>query len=329
MAERPKSRRAPNEASHQSEACRDIVVIGASAGGVETLKTIASGLPPNLPAAVFVVLHIQRSASHLPEILELAGPLPARHPEDGDKIEPGHIYVAPSDQHLLVMPGHIHLSRGPKENRNRPAANPLFRSASLAYGPRVIGVVLTGLLDDGTLGLWEIKRRGGLAIVQDPADSHFPQMPNSALENVQVDYSVPAREIAGLLVSLTSASISHKTTARESRMRPEPTKYTCPECHGPIERVKHESVTEYRCIVGHTYSSRSILEAHEDAEERACWTAIEYLEEGANLVEEVSKAIEPKEQTRRLHMIAEKRNIAGRLREMITRAESRLPKPAA
>src|SRR5437660_250222 len=170
----------------------DIIVVGASAGGVETLTTITRALPRNLPAAIFIVLHIPaQSPSFLPNILNRFGVLDAVHPEDGTQIEHGHIYVAPPDHHMLVEYGKIRIVRGPKENRHRPAVDPLFRSAAAVYGPRVTGVILTGSLDDGTAGLLAVKRHSGIAIVQDPDEAIYPGMPLSALEHVQVDHILP------------------------------------------------------------------------------------------------------------------------------------------
>ena len=182
---------------------RDIVVIGASAGGMEALQKLVSRLPAGLPASLFVVWHLSPGVkSILPSILTKAGALPAVHPQDGDRIEPGRIYVAPNDHHMLLENGYIRVARGPKENRFRPAVDPLFRSAAYVYGPRVIGVVLTGALDDGTAGLWTIKLRGGTAIVQEPEEALIRGMPLNALDNVAVDYRLPVAEIGELLPSL-------------------------------------------------------------------------------------------------------------------------------
>src|SRR3954447_23551986 len=182
---------------------RDILVIGASAGGVEALQTVVSSLPPDLPVTVFVVLHLfPRSESFLPMILSRSGPLLAVHPQDGERIEARKIYVAPPDLHLLVERDHIHLGKGPKEQHQRPSINVTFRSAALAYGDRVAGVVLTGELDDGTAGMWEIKRRGGVAIVQHPEEAAFPSMPLGALREVVADYTLPVGQIGPLLARL-------------------------------------------------------------------------------------------------------------------------------
>src|SRR6266436_10126534 len=178
----------------------DIIVVGASAGGVKALVTVVRSLPKDLPATIFMVLHIPAEVpSVLPDILSRSGPLVAVHAVDGAAIEYGQIYVAPPDHHLLVERGKMRVVRGPRENRSRPAVDPLFRSAASAYGPRVVGVVLTGALDDGTAGLLAVKRRGGIAIVQDPNEALYPSMPLSALENVEVDYTLPLASIGPLL----------------------------------------------------------------------------------------------------------------------------------
>lgn len=188
---------------------KDIIVIGASFGGVEALKVLVSGLPKGFQASIFLVQH---RTSHVPsllsEILMKAGPLPASSPADFEPIERGHIYVAPPDYHMMLELGLVRLIRGPKENRVRPAIDALFRSAANAYGPRVVGVVLTGQLYDGTAGLRAVKDRGGTAIVQDPEGAIAPSMPQNALQNVPVDYCLPLSEIAPLLAQLASTSAS-------------------------------------------------------------------------------------------------------------------------
>ena len=163
----------------------NIIVIGASAGGVQALREIVSPLPANFTAAIFVVMHVGANApSVIPQILNGAGALPAEHASDGDRILPSRIYVAPPDRHLLIEPGRVRVTRGPRENRHRPAVDPLFRSAARSYGPRVLGIVLTGNLDDGTVGLHIIKSEGGIAIVQDPNEAAFPSMPRNAIRSV-------------------------------------------------------------------------------------------------------------------------------------------------
>jgi two-component system chemotaxis response regulator CheB len=185
-------------------AWRDIVVVGASAGGVEALSTLFWDLPPEIPIAFFVVLHrLPHSLSWLPSILERTARLPAEHPRDGEKIRPGRIYVAPPDFHLMVGKGIVRLSHGPKEHHTRPAIDPLFLSAAQVYGQRVIGVLLSGMLDDGAKGLKEIKRHGGLSIVQSLAEAGFPDMPRNALANVEIDHCVPLAQIRDLIMGST------------------------------------------------------------------------------------------------------------------------------
>ncbi|HWF37046.1 MAG TPA: chemotaxis protein CheB [Candidatus Acidoferrales bacterium] len=189
--------------SAPSSGIRKVIAVGASAGGVEALKDLFQRLPPDLPAAIFTVLHIPPWAdSHLPEIINKVSPLLASHPRNGEHVRAGRIYVARPNCHLILDDSTVQLTNAPKENRNRPAVDPLFRSAALNYGPDAIGVVLTGALDDGTAGLWELKRRGGIAVVQDPREALHPQMPNSAIANVDVDYIVPLNEMAELLTEL-------------------------------------------------------------------------------------------------------------------------------
>ena len=181
----------------------DIIVIGASAGGVEALKHLVSKFPADLNAAVFVVVHIPaNSISVLPDLLNRWGPLTATPAQDRQKIVPGHIYVAPPDLHLLLEPGQMRLLRGPRENHTRPAIDPLFRTAARAYGSRVVAVVLSGMLNDGTAGLIEVKRHGGIAVAQSPDDALFGDMPRSAIQNVSVDYVQPVAQLAFTLAEL-------------------------------------------------------------------------------------------------------------------------------
>jgi two-component system, chemotaxis family, protein-glutamate methylesterase/glutaminase len=167
-----------------------IIMVGASTGGVEALRILVAGLPSDLAAAVFIVLHTTNRPSLLPSLLARVCPLPVVAVADGGAIQVGNVYVAPAGHHLLVSPGHMHVVEGSRENGFRPAIDPLFRSASRAYGPRAIGVILSGMLDDGTAGLLAIKAHGGLAIVQDPDEAIAPSMPRSALAYVEVDYTV-------------------------------------------------------------------------------------------------------------------------------------------
>ncbi len=286
----------------------DIIVIGASTGGVEALRQLVRDLPPNLPAALLVVLHIPpQGSSRLPHILSRAGVLPAEHPFDGESIKPGRIYVAPPDWHMMVEPGRIHLSHGPRENRTRPAVDPLFRSAARAYGPRVVGVVLTGGLDDGAAGLQAIKQRGGIAIVQDPWEALIASMPASALEYVKVDYCVPLAEMPALLARLASdpaereeadrvprdMDIESRLTASdkallESTERPGTlSPFTCPECKGPLRELRDGELVRYRCRQGHAFSIESMVAEQSLAVEDALWTALNILEENTQMLQKL------------------------------------------
>jgi two-component system, chemotaxis family, protein-glutamate methylesterase/glutaminase len=295
----------------------DLIVIGASAGGVEALMEVARGLPPDLPAAVIVVLHLPAgSPSFLPQILARAGALPAEHARDGAPILAGRIYVAPPDHHLLVQPGVLSLSRGPQENRHRPAIDPLFRSAALAYGQRVVAVVLTGMLDDGTAGLAAVKRRGGVAVVQDPGSALFPSMPQQALAHVDVDVCVPLPSIAAALVRLAGTPVIPAeqrppssdlkegvkvaefagTDPNEPEPSAVPSVYACPACHGVLFEIDEGTITRYRCRVGHAYSQGSLQASQDEAVEEALWTALRALEEKAGLARRLQARAEGRRQ---------------------------------
>lgn len=282
----------------------DIIVVGTSAGGVEALQTLVHALPANIPAAIFVVVHIPaESRSLLPKILSRAGPLPASHPKDGTEIEHRCIYIAPPDQHLLVEKGVVRVVRGPKENRCRPAIDPLFRSAALAYGPRVVGVVLTGGLDDGTAGLLAIKRQGGIAVVQDPQEALYPSMPQNAMDHVQVDYCLPLTAIGPLLTRLTSetveggrarqAPLELEKEVRNAAMETnplnsneqvgKPSAFSCPECGGVLWELEDGSLLRFRCRVGHAFSSESVLAEQTEALEKSLWAALKTLDEKVSL----------------------------------------------
>ncbi len=239
---------------------KDIIVIGASSGGIDALKELVAELPRDLKASLFIALHVAPySLGILPEILERAGHLPASNATDMEQFEPGRIYIAPPDFHLIVeREGHMRVTRGPRENRFRPAIDPLFRSAAHAFGPRVVGVILTGWLDDGTAGLWAVKERGGTTIVQHPEDSYAPAMPLNAIKHVEVAHILPLKEIAPLLVRLTETpgdaegeravseeletgvKIAKDADALDSGIMKlgVPSIYACPECHGAFRQMK-------------------------------------------------------------------------------------------
>lgn len=253
-------------------ATRDVVVVGASAGGVEALRDLVSGLPADLPAAVLVVLHLPaQSDSALPAILSRSGRLPAGAARDGDSIESGRIYVAPPDHHLAVVGDCLALTRGPRENGHRPAVDVLFRTAARVLGPRVVGVVLSGALDDGTAGMLAIAARGGVTVAQDPKEALYPAMPHSVVEHVEPDHILPARSIGPLLgqlcregVKLRSVPAGPPHLQREADMAEfdrdtltseEPTgavsDLTCPDCAGTLYDMQDRGMLRFRCRVGH------------------------------------------------------------------------------
>lgn len=286
----------------------DIIVIGASAGGVEALSKLVAELPRSLRASVFVVLHLSRGRSVLPEILSRAGVLPAIHPNDGDPIEPGRIYVSRPDHHLTLEPGRIRILHGPTENGYRPAVDPLFRSAARHYGPRVVGVILTGALDDGTAGLAAVKEAGGVAVVQDPEEAFASSMPRSARAFVAVDHVLPVRDIGALLARLAGQDVPQIDPADDPHVRaietdPAPPAtaldatdhpgtgfhFTCPECHGTLSEAEERGLVRFRCRVGHVYSPESMLSAQTDAVDRALWVALRSLEERAALTHRLAE----------------------------------------
>ena len=286
----------------------DIVVVGASAGGVEALVSLAASLPADLQAAVFVVLHVPSTGtSALPDILGRHGRLPAGHVKDGEPIELGRIYVAPPDHHLLIRTGHVHLARGPRENGHRPAVDPLFRSAAREYATRVIGVVLSGALDDGTAGLVAVKSRGGIAVVQDPQDALYPGMPASALEHAEVDHVLPAAAMGALLARLAAEPAEEPSgpaptdmkvevevegfslVAMEGEHPGEPSGFSCPDCSGVLWAIQDGGMQRFRCRVGHAWSPESLLTRQSEALEAALWIALRSLEERAALARRLAE----------------------------------------
>ncbi|HEY0016760.1 MAG TPA: chemotaxis protein CheB [Longimicrobium sp.] len=282
---------------------RDIVVIGASAGGVEAVASLIEALPRDLAAAVFVVVHFPpHTTSVLPRIITRRGGMTAMHPEDGTPIELGCVYVAPPDRHLLVENGFVRLIRGPRENSARPAVDPLFRSAARAYGSRVIGIVLTGNLDDGTAGLMAVRSAGGLAIIQDPDDALYAGMPSSALRHVQADHVAPLSEIPTLLVRRVGERVEQKGAGPVARQQNDevgisemyrdalespragvPSGYACPECHGALWETDEGGLLRFRCRVGHAYSIENLLAGQGASMDAALWAAYRALEERAAL----------------------------------------------
>ncbi len=294
---------------------RDIVVIGASAGGVSALTELIRLLPRDFNASVFIVLHLSPfSKSYLPDILTRQGQLTAIHPKDGEMIRPGAIYVAPPDHHILIEKDSVLVKRGPKENRFRPSIDALFRSAAYEYGPRVIGIVLSGLLDDGTSGMWTIKRLGGVCVIQDPAEAIHPSMPESVMKFVNIDYQLGIEKIAPLLQQLCASRAPKKpklSPEETKRIKTEiaiaaeknafdmgiiengkPTILTCPECNGALLSFQEGKRKRYRCHTGHAFVPEALLNGVTKAVEEDLWKAIKGLEESILLLEEIAQSLD-------------------------------------
>lgn len=286
---------------------RDVIAIGGSAGAVSVLRRLVADLPANLPAAVLVTVH--RGAdlpSQLDEVLNAAGPLPAVTAAEGQALSHGRIHVAPPDHHLLIGDGHLHVRRGPRENRSRPAVDPMLRSAAVCCSTRVIGVVLSGMLNDGTAGLKAVKACQGLAVVQDPRDASAPDMPRSALDNVQVDHVAPAGAMGALLARLAAEPAPPPVAAPEQikiealiaaqeigavtdtlrlgRLSP----VTCPDCHGAMVEIEEGALIRYRCHTGHAFTAESLAVAQTSVWENTLYRAMSVQQEQAVLLQHMA-----------------------------------------
>lgn len=290
-------------------ATHDLIVIGASAGGLQALRQLVSLLPADLHATLLIAQHLRPDApSQLPDILSRSGPLPAVTAQDRQTMQPGHIYTAPADHHLLVEDGVLRVVRGPRENRNRPSIDVLFRSAAWAYGPRTVGIVLSGYLDDGALGLWAIRTCGGITVVQDPSDAMYPDMPRNAARSVDVQYSLPVTEIAPLLVTLASREVdlSHRpqppeaihTEVEFAKMERDMSDmnslgvlspFTCPSCRGALWELQNGETLSYRCHTGHAFSRESLIGDQSTAIEEALYSALRAVEEKAAALRRLSE----------------------------------------
>ncbi|VTR92854.1 chemotaxis protein : Chemotaxis protein CheB OS=Tolypothrix bouteillei VB521301 GN=DA73_11040 PE=4 SV=1: CheB_methylest [Gemmata massiliana] len=295
-------------------AVRDIIVIGASAGGTEALVHLVRGLPASFPASLFVVCHVPSGGrSFLPEILSRSGPLLATHAATGEFF-PGHVFVAPPGHHLVLEPGaQMRLTHGPRENSHRPAIDPLFRSAARHYGVRVISVVLTGSLSDGTAGTLAVRAAGGVAVAQDPRDAVVAAMPQSASQIAGVDHVVPLADMPRLLIDLvrgpmqaqpgagTMSAQSNDPSERSSRMveqtmrsqahgerRGQVSMFTCPECGGALWQMDEPALIQFRCHVGHAYTAEVLLTEQTDALEAALWTAVRTFREKTVLTQQLA-----------------------------------------
>jgi len=320
--------------------------VGASAGGVEALRALVAKLPRDLPAAILVVLHVAPDhKSILPRILTGAGPLPAAHAKNGEALEPGRIYVAPPDRHLVVDDGVVRLSRSAPEGGHRPAVDTLFRTAARFHGTRVVGVVLSGALDDGTAGLVAVKQRGGVTVVQDPEEALCADMPRNALDNVQVDHCLPTAEIAALLDRLAHEKVElhspmptllqQETDIALGRRNPgesppgEPSEFGCPACGGVLNEVHDGHILRFRCRVGHAYGLASLGAQQEDQLDAALWAAMRALEDQAALSDRLAKRARERGHTRTAAQFDDRgsaaREHARMLRDVLSRAEPFLP----
>lgn len=320
---------------------RDIIVVGASMGGVETLSALAGQLPADLPAAVLVVQHTAaESPGLLGDIVSQHGPLPAVVAEDRMPLEHGRIYVAPPDRHLLLTEQGVRVVYGPRENRVRPAIDPLFRTAAVHGRSRVIGVVLTGLLGDGAAGLLAVHRCGGAAVVQSPDDAAYPEMPLRALAAVPSARQVPLAELGATLARLAAEPAPEPPPVPEAlrievqfteramatddwgEVPSRPTDFTCPECSGAIREIEGEPLRRYRCRVGHAYSAHDFLAEKERGVEDALWLALQTLREQAQMLETLANEDRRRGWVRNAggyeERAREMRTAADRLRELVT-----------
>ena len=295
------------QAEAQASARHDIIVVGASIGGIEALTSLLSQLPGSFPASILIVLHLHpESPSVLDRILSSRTNLTVKFAQEGEVLRHGSAYLAPPDQHLLVKDGKALLSHGPRENRSRPAIDPLFRSAAVAYGSRVVGVILSGLLDDGTAGLQAIKECGGVAVAQDPKDAQYADMPISAIENVEVDHVVPLADMGALLARLVEmpapeASIPEHLkreveisqgltrTDMEENIMGTLVPMVCPECGGALTGLPSGKGMRYRCHEGHAFGQLHLVDAQYDKMESALWSAVRIMEEQANMLKRMAR----------------------------------------
>ncbi len=281
-----------------------LIVIGASAGGMSALKELVSQFPSDFPAPVFIVNHMgaHTTGEALVKVLNESGSLPCSHAHDQQVFKSGNIYLAPSDQHMLIVEGKILVTKGARENRSRPAIDPLFRSAAVAYGNRVVGIILTGFLDDGTSGMMAIKRCGGMCIVQDPDDASYPDMPQSVIANVGADYCLPVAEMGALLSDLVSRELPESKEAPEDivieakiaqrvlsdlpsvQALGDQVPFNCPDCGGVLWKVKEGKLLRYRCHTGHAFTSSVLLAQQTVKIEETLWVALRMFEERQNLL---------------------------------------------
>jgi two-component system chemotaxis response regulator CheB len=324
---------------------KNIIVIGASTGGVDAIKKLTADIPVDFDASIFIVWHMAPSLKGvLPHILNKQGKNFAANAVDQEEIKPGRIYIAPPDHHLLLEEGKIRVTRGPKENRFRPAVDPLFRSAAYTYGPRVIGIILSGGLDDGTAGLWLIKEKGGIAIVQDPSEAEVSSMPESAMREVNVDYCVSVTAMAPLLIKLIKEEcpekdettmegnsdiekeiqiqMPHQEDPADILAIGELSPYTCPECHGVLSAIKEGNRVRYRCHTGHAFSADTLLAMLTENIEESLWTAIRSIQESTMMLSQLgdhfAQINKPEVAARYFQKAKEAEERANKVREVVS-----------
>lgn len=317
-----------------------IIVVGASAGGFEALKKLVKDLPADLNASIFIVWHMAPDIRGiLPQVLNRSNTLYASNAYDKEEIKPGRIYIAPPDHHLIIEEGRVRVTHGPKENRFRPAVDPLFRSAAYTYGNRVIGVVLSGALDDGTAGLWTVKHYGGMAIVQDPMDAEVPSMPENARREVDTDFCVPVSELAALLARLSKEELKTNGVMKDEKTKTEIqiaaeegalekgvmslgelTPFACPECHGVLSRIKDGTLSRYRCHTGHAYSVDTLLASISEKIEDSLYSALRGIDESIMLLNHIGDHYAEVNHTRLAALYFQKANEAAARSELVRKA---------
>jgi two-component system chemotaxis response regulator CheB len=286
---------------------KNIIVIGASAGGFKAISELVNKIPPGLPVAMFVVIHLSKNslARNVARFIQKHTSYTCTIPHDYEEIKTGYLYIAPPQTHLFIKKDLIRLTNGPHENRWRPSADVLFRSAAVAYGPAVIGIILTGMMDDGTSGMFSIKRCGGVCIVQDPDEAEFDDMPVSALANVDIDHRAPIAEMGHIIADTISkaehfdhiipeevkleAAITERMTSGIEEMEKIAThsNYTCPDCGGGLWEIKYDPARRYRCHTGHVYTEKLLLEKQSEEMEESLWASIRMMEERRNLLNNI------------------------------------------
>jgi two-component system chemotaxis response regulator CheB len=323
---------------------KNIVVMGGSTGSFDVFKRVARDLPEDLDAAVFIVWHMSPNIRGiLPEILNNMGPLPAKEAEDGEAMKRGMIYVARPDHHLLLENSYVRVTRGPKENLFRPAVDPLFRSAAYEYGPRAVGIITSGALDDGTSGLWSIKMHGGTTVAQDPDDAEIPSMPESAISQITIDHVVPASEIASLIVRLSKEETTPEEDAmmkrRDERLKDEIgvaaedralqsrafdvnalSPFTCPECSGVLAKIRDGDRVRFRCHTGHAFSTDALLSSLTEKIEESIWKAVRGVDESIMLLNHIGDHFAEINQAGSAAQFFQKANEARRRNELLRSA---------